>query len=462
MNRRVAAAALGMFMAAGVVLAQNARLDGMGGTTIVVDDVTDVIGFPAYVLDYPDQIQATYDGNVGPLIGIKELNSTMSAGMSYDQNRVLGGDAYTFLVDNLVAAVTTGAIALAETDVDPIPHFLFGMDLGGAKLGFDVFFERAFYTSSVKSITGGAETTTKIKGRFMNPGLLASLHLEMLRIAVGASVPIARQSYERETTAGTLEEKAKSKASVAADLAAELDLELFDLDWTFGVSADINVFSGEYELKPVTGASTTTTYESYMLATPALYGGTSTELGDESVLLAVTGLVAYEVDRMKPENVTAAAGSRITRDDFLIMMINMGLEKAWDNLNRLDAIYTRAGLTYGAVIGVDRRDGESGGDEYHARVRVPTARNGFGLPLGVGIQKSIFALDVQIDPGVLINTFKLVNGTYNPAPASDFLKATLTVDFGKGGGRSRSSSLLDTSTPAAEPAPSSVPTDLEF
>jgi|GEM_PF-4625906 len=451
MKRWFAVAAMCVAGSAAMVFAQNARLEGMGSTTIAVDDITDVIGFPAYLLDYPDAIQATYNGAVGPIIGIKQLNKTMSGGVLYDQNRVLDDDAYTFLVDNLVDALANTEPDLDQDDVDPIPHLLFGLDMGAAKLGVDVFCERAWYTRSVRDKSGATETTTKIKGRFLNPGLLASLHLEALRIAAGASVPIAKMYYEQETSAGTVKETAQSKGAVAADVAAELDLDLFDLDWTVGVSGDFTTYSGKYELKPVTGSSTTTTYQRYLLFMPAIYGGLSNMLDEYGVLLAATGRVAYKIDRMKPDNVSYT--NRIERDDFVYFYLNTGLEKTWDDLNRLDAIYTRAGITYNASISIDRRDGESGADEYHSRTRGATTRS-VSLPLGLGVAKNVFTLDVQMNPVVLINMFKLVNGQIG---GTDFVRATMTVDFGKGGvstskPRARTAAPLE-SAPAASGTP---------
>jgi hypothetical protein len=320
--------------------------------------------------------------------------------------------------------------------------------LGGAQLGFDVFAERAIYTSTTEQIVGGITTETKIKGRFINPGLLASLHLEILRIALGISVPITRMTYSQETTgAAAVEAEAKSTASFAGNIAAELPLELLDLDWTLGVRANMVMYSGEYA--PPTPAPTVE-YPDYLLLIPALYGGFTNEISEHAVLLALCASIGYGINRTKPTNITAAPGGGKTTNNFLFWTFNAGLEKTWDDLNRLDAIYTRAGLTYGGSIAVSREDGELAGDEYHARIRAAAARTGFGLPLGVGIAKSIFGLDIQINPAVLINTFKLVNGTF---AANDFAKATLTVDFGGNILSGSSSSSSSSVAPSYEAAP---------
>jgi hypothetical protein len=338
-------------------------------------------------------------------------------------------------------------VELAETDVDPIPHLLFGMDLNVAKLGFDVYFERAFYTAREIEIDDGAETKASIKGWFMNPGLLASLNMEKLRFALGASVPIARHSVVAESDAGTAEETAKSHRTVAATASGEFNADAAGLLWTAGLSFNMSMFTGEHETNPITGASVTTEYPSNLIIAPVVYAGFTKTLDEYGVLLALCGSASYKIDRTKPVDVTVTPAGLISTDDSLLLTANAGLEKTWDELKRLDAIYTRAGLTWLTGIGISRQNGEAANDEYHSRERTPAYHNAIRFPLGIGIRKSIFTLDVQIDPGCLINSFKLVNGQN---VGTDFVRATLTADFGSGAISPKRSELPEPKAPAAE------------
>jgi hypothetical protein len=456
MNIRFLFAAAAVAAAVCTVNAQSARIDAMGSTGIIVNDVTGVMNFPAYLLDYPDYISVTYSGSVGPLFGIKKINDEMSGGIYYSQKRMLDVKHYTFLAEILADSVSS-TIGIDESAVDAIPHLLYAIDLDFAKLGVDLFCERAFFTSGSIAVDDGDETTIVTKGTYLNPGFLASLNFENMRFALGLSVPIGSHSITAESSAGKAEETAKSHRSVYGSVAGEMNGEIMDILWLAGLSYSINMYTGTHETKPATGATVSADAPKRLLMTPAVYGGISKELDEYGILLAATAKGAYMVDRVEPDNVTAALPNLITREDTLTFSINTGLEKTWDDLKRLDAIYTRAGLVWLASIGINRKYGESGGDEYYSRTRDTTVRNGFAFPLGIGIQKSLFTLDVQIDPGCLINSFKLVNGAL---AGSDFVKATLTVDFGSGLGRKEKAELPE--IPESEPAVKPSGSDLKF
>lgn len=413
--------------------AQNARRNSLGGTYII-DDMVDVLINPADMNYYTDAIQASFTN--GPIVGVKALGDVLSAGMTYS-NLALSSDVYSYFLTTVLNSVTLVNIDPAA-DVDPIPHVLFGIDLDAVNLGFDIYFERAFYSYMQETVTAAGPTTTTINadGRFTNMGLLAGFNLDPdifgLSVTLGLSMPRINGEYTTETTGvGTDKETAETETGIDVDGAVEITIPIGDVDLTAGLIGGVTSYQGKYSTTPSGGTTTTTTYDKNQLLGGDLYAGIQADAGYD-ILAAVQGSMGILLDKAEPDQVTALIPE--TTDRYLTFALNGGLEKEWNNLTRLDAIYARSGLGYGAVIVYDDDSGEDGGDSNKLEQRFPTTRTGFTASVGMGIKKGVFQFDIQANP------FDLVEP----------LAATITVDFGGesyGGGSS--SGDFSTSTPSS-------------
>jgi hypothetical protein len=305
---------------------------------------------------------------------------------------------------------------------------LLGFAVGNfAVLGLDLYCERSIYRFNRSDVTDNVETRVTIKGNLWNPGLLASLHLRNLplRLRLGGGTPIARHSYEQDAAGAVSEKTAASKKTYYMQGAAELDVNMFDLGWTLGADYKYSAYDGLFEDSPAGGTYSKKSFPTYSRMYPNVYVGLLNILADKGFVLAAQARAGFIFSKMEPKFVLLTVPKET--NDTLKVGLNTGIEKTWDALRRLDAVFVRAGLSYTAFFGMQGSEGSYSLNSAEERIIYSAERSGFGLPVGAGIRKGVFTFDIMMSPRVLVNAFKLFNGT---STDDDFMKATITVDMG--------------------------------
>jgi hypothetical protein len=463
MSKKLLVAACIVLVAALGSQAQNARIGAMANIGNV-KDISLMLTNPAYMNDYLDVIQGTLDGTsgniLGPFIGTKGITDMFSAGLTYQNASVLNGLAFASMTAFL--GTTPGITLAPATDINPIPHFLVGINLDALQLGFDLYWERAFYSSKTVNQPGPApalKTTTTIKGSFSNIGLVAGASVGKDQIPVsayiGGSYPSVSGRNVAEVSDGSLTSTIQSSnLAYSLKLGVDATPQLGDMEWKSGVSYDM-VYYGRNKTvsKTVTAPPPTTTetttetgnhdYYHYW----RLFSGLVKNIESENLILA--GLISANMtmDRSRPDVMTLAGyDPGTTTNNLLWLSTHAGTEKVWKELKYLDAIQARAGLDYFVNIPVSHENGDTAEYTHTARVQNWANHSGFSAYVGMGVTKKRFQFDVQINPIAILNTFKLANGT---GAGNDLAKATVTLDFGSDVASSSSSSSGSSSTPAS-------------
>ncbi|MBD3319494.1 MAG: hypothetical protein GF350_00185 [Chitinivibrionales bacterium] len=449
-HKRAGVAAI-LLLCASFAFAQNARRDALGGTS-VIDDMVDILANPADMNNYVDAVQVTYDGSVGPAIGIKGVGDLLRVGLWYDNQTVVN------------SSILADFTATSNLTLDPIPHILLGMDLDAIQLGLDLYWERAIEKSKEEDTydvtgTGTFGTRTTIAKEILsNPGFLLGINLpDVLDMSIwlGASLPSFKVFNSVEAsgdTSYTDESTVKSKFPVVdITVGAEATLPISDYDLTAGINADIAAFGKTETEQTGTPDTSYETGSKRFFADLSLYTGVVKEIVEHNALAGIMAQGGLQIDRDAPDEITY--NDRKTVDNTLSLDIMGGVEKEWDALKRLDAIQARCGLSYSVEQVINHESGDSSSYEYKYREKDAASRTGLAAFLGMGLTKSFFQFDLQIDPLATLNAFKLIQGTYNSA-GNDFVKATVTVDFG--GDSYGGSSDFSTSPPSYETTPSST------
>ncbi|MBD3343631.1 MAG: hypothetical protein GF401_01060 [Chitinivibrionales bacterium] len=458
--KKTGAAGILLMVIASLAVAQNARRDALGGTT-VIGDMVDILTNPADVCDYVDAVQVTYDGSVGPAIVVKGIGDLLRVGLWYD--------------DQTVANSRILSDFSSPLSLDPIPHLLLGMDFEAVQLGLDLYWERAIFKSKEEDTRDfdndgtNSNLTTTHKSTLMNPGFRFGINLpEMMDMDlwIKSSFPGFKSDTLQEISGDssyTYEKTIKSEfPALDLDAGWEITLPISVHDLYIGFEGGLATFGKTVTSE--TNLDDTTTGSNHFVADIGAYTGITREIIEHEVLTGIMIAGGIVFDRDAPDEITYT--NKKTLDNTLYLLIAGGVEKEWSTLKRLDAIQARCGLLYGVLEQIEHESGDSASNEYKLRVKNTAVRSGLDAYLGMGVTKSVFQFDLQIAPAAILNAFKLVQGTYNSG-GNDFVKATVTVDFGGGsyGGASDFSSSTpsyDTSTETSTEAGGTTDTDEGF
>jgi hypothetical protein len=450
MSRRFTGVACVVLLVAACVCGQNARLDALSGSPMF-DDITNVLYSPAYMTLYGDQIEATYDNaapsTVSPVIGLKSLGDVVSAGVTYDEARVLdnaNAGCYAALMTFVQAA---GPVV---NNVDPLPHLVVGMDFDAVKLALDLYMERAYFKGESTVNNGVNETVTTLKGSFTNMGLLLGFALDPetfpLAVAFGIGLPniSAENTVSVDGAPAAVDNSAEKDKGLFMDGNVEVGLDLLDLDWLIGLDFELLTYKGRWT-DNIAGVATIGPQQTDMGL--QLYIGAKKSFEGTGLDLAISENTVYTSSKTTPD--VEASGNIITTNTLGFGFIGAA-EKTWSELKRLDAIIGRCALTYGIADVINHADGADPASTAftEARTRNQTTRTGFGATVGLGVRKGILACDVEVDAAQLLDVISW--GTGN-AGGNDLVSVTLGLDFTKLGGSSRSAAD-SYSAPAAAPA----------
>ncbi|MBD3241712.1 MAG: hypothetical protein GF331_14065, partial [Chitinivibrionales bacterium] len=212
MGRRVAIVMAVVTMAAGLVTAQNARMDALGNLYIL-DDMSTLLTNPADMNDYGNTVQGTYSdvGGAGAALfmGVKSLGDMFNAGITYDSDGIL---------------------------YDPVPHFLFGADFGPLGFGVDLFYERTITKSYTEDQTpqlpgppvipaSATINETSDKDQLWGMQLGLNIDPDVIDMAISAALmlPVSEDyTYNESTALGKSEVTTKSTGRMLIQGGVEL------------------------------------------------------------------------------------------------------------------------------------------------------------------------------------------------------------------------------------------------
>jgi len=454
MSRKLAVV-LTVVLAVSAVRGQNARLNAMSGFNLF-GDVSDILFNPAYMSDYKNVLQGTYDGptlttegGLGPVIGVKSLGDVLSVGFTYNPNPLY----------------TTQAV----------PHPIIGVGMDKWSLALELAYERDWQNTEEEdtdilnpTVTG--VTTTENIASYLTATLGFGLSIDPVALAVAfyAGLPYDKDcTYTETRSAGnpTTSTEATVKNSGVIDLGGYVEgaFGVGDFDVTAGFTADLSLYGkSEVTVHNVPAPPTPnfdTTYEIgsdnvYSMLT--LYGGAVKTFEQAGIKVGAMADIGWMRDKETVLNVdTLNYATTEQWMNSLGLFARLAIEKEWTSLKRLDAIAARTGMAYGIYDIIDHTEGAFNGGNYVYREKFAAVRyqDGFQWDLGMGVKKGILAFDVDISPTAIIDFLKYSTGNYT---AQDLASLTLTLDF-KEIGKSRKAK----SAPAAEPAsaPESEPMD---
>jgi hypothetical protein len=442
MNRRILAVTCILTLGISAGFAQNARLNSMRGFTLF-GDVSDVLYNPAFMTQYTDLIQATYQGTdpnaqgIGPVIGIKSVGDVLALGLTYEPT---------------------------TTAVEQVPHFLVGIGTDMFSVGADLFFGREI-SSDVQenadtagtNIIENERTNMRLGGEF---GLTLDLDAAALAVAVGLQIPYEKTYSLTDPLGDPIDETERTTTSLFLDGYAEAVLHMDEIALTIGVTGQMDNYGRpetyHKEWRAADAAIWDTTYEAGNFVKDiglGFYVGMVKSFEQSGLDFGGQLSGRWLMHKEEPEEMGLGNyNPGATSNNLLALGINGAVEKEWSELKRLDAIFARSGLSYGVGFGLNKEEGDTAAwshtrDVNTASTRVPS--NGFGWSIGMGILKGVFAADVDVAPVAIINAFKLANGN---SSVQDLVSLTLTLDFKNLKGSGSSSSSMSSPAPAPAPA----------
>jgi hypothetical protein len=360
---------------------QNARIQSMGNSDIVPDISRTIYYNPAYMNDYKNQAQVSFDS---PMIGIASLGNVMSIGAILNRGLILNSSFYTAGLARLPAV----------TSMEYSPHLLLGVDLTAVKLGADIFWEHSAY--SLENST--AATTTKNNQSINHFGFLlgGNFVLSSVKLAVHAGIGFPVIDAKTEATVTT---ETKSESGFSMRAGAEANAELAKLNWTLGF--DWNHLAYQFSV-----AGTKQNNNSVNVYTP--YIGLRTELVDNVLLVAM--------EKSQLAFVSSKSATDSVVNDTLVHTVSCGLEKQFAKAWIFDSLALRGGLSY-AITNTSTDTTRTGSVEIK-KGYVTTL--GPATPyLGFGVTKSLFTFDLVVDPAVWSGLFS----------GPDVARATMSVKF---------------------------------
>jgi len=360
----------------------NARIGAMGGTYIV-DDINDVLRYAAYMNNYGDDAQVTFNT---PIIGIKSLGDMVNLGISANRGLVLDPS----FTNGFYEAALANVNPVAEPDIaNPvnIPHVLLGLNLGAVSLGFDLFCEYGRTSSSSETAAGAS---TEAGGLILNPGVIASLLLgsETLPLAFkfGISVPVAKGHSETTPAAGgaTTKTEVSSEGALFLEVGAEAAVPMGNFNLDLGTDFIMEKYSFE------TGnvdANDNTNFKT------SVYAGADAKVFENGVF----GIM-YDF-QLRSHTLTTPADAK-TNTKTITQFFRTGLENVWENVWVLDKVAARGGAVWALTTPTAKADDDAGNE---GRAKAQTAVSELIPTVGLGAGKGPFELDMTINLGSWAN-----------------------------------------------------------
>jgi hypothetical protein len=440
------------------VFAQNARIGAMGGVSTPIDDMVNILGAPADMNDYSDNIQATGTGSpsFGPYIAVKGVGSMLNLGFYGNGGSMLrsgfAANASSQFNGQLGTLITSLPAGLSGISIDTLPgslpqypHLLVGIDLDAVSIGVDLYGEGAKVdVEAEETVTGAASSSATLDGKaaVTNLGLLANVDLDLdfigLSPKVGFSLPRLNADATLEQTGTTSSFTVESKTGVHLLAGTDLSLGIgSETDFVFGAYLTMENYQFETTVSsttPPTTTTTTTESPEYKNTYIDGYASFATEaLWD--LLLAGQYTIALSTSKVNSEAVSGTAPTTTTTTtEYTTRQLAhtwaLGLEKELAGVWVFDALIPRCGVTFSlssstpTVVSETKVDDNSTGTLTTTTTTYTLRDNnnpsGVNPTAGFGLRKGRFSFDINSQLGGWL-------GTVSGPPV---VTGTLTLDFG--------------------------------
>jgi len=351
----------------------NARIQALGGSNIVPDISRAIYINPAFMNNYKNTIQASFDS---PIIGVVGLNDVISIGGVFNRGLILN----SFYANAIAQTPNIGA-------TQTIPHILFGIDLKQITLGLDLFWETSNYTS--ETVTPAPIVTTDVTQSINNPGAVlgANLKLGDANVAANFGIGFPNLLNKTEITPGGTNNY-RSNKGLYLRAGAEVTLPLLASNWTFGTNwsqenyqfeNNANVNQNEYDINY---------FQPYV--------GFTKDIVDK-IFCVLQYKAGYTFSKT---NYIVPAGYYVSTYALAHTLLT-GFEKQFQSVWIFDSVATRGGGSWTVTNSGSKTLTNTGGTT--TTIGNVTAM-GNALPyLGLGASKGHFTLDVAINPAAWNN-----------------------------------------------------------
>lgn len=376
---------------------QNARIEALGGA-FIVDDPSDILRYSAYINTYTDDAQISFRDSTNalkysPIWGVKSIGENFNIGVLANRGRMLTSNFYDTAAYGLGVALFNNANASQVNGIPTdqnIPHLLLGFKAGSLSFGADLFFEYSRYHKTTDDApTPGIETKTNISATEYNPGGILSVNLGTKDVPISGKFGIGfpRVSGERDESGSKIE--VTSKKGLFLDGGAEIGFPLFNLSWTAGSEFRFDTYQFQRNDTAITGK--------YSNIQWALYAGFETPILDDGLIVFQYDLQLFN-NKLKPIVEGYALANRTTSDNNIQHVFSAGVEKPWLNAWVFDKFIARLGLDYVISTDIAHVNGDDSSGDYKAKTKDEADFNQFVPHIGLGITKSVFALDLNVNP----------------------------------------------------------------
>lgn len=262
---------------AGIVSAQNARIDALGGN-FCIDDISSIQWNPSASVYYNDMVQGTayQDGSFGSVIGIKSLGKYFSLGISANTPADLQSSFYTDAKSFLDSTIDT--MSVLPEQLPPYPHLITAVKLPFMIIGAEFFRER-----TRRSLTFTEESVTHtVHKEVANTGMNLNASIMIGKLGIYPFFKFAVPVMSGEIITGSVDSTVHSTTSLNRTIKCGMELGISPHRFTFTLGGLIfsenYVFESDQLLNERNSKNFVTAID--------LYGGVTT-YPKENVLLSI-------------------------------------------------------------------------------------------------------------------------------------------------------------------------------
>ena len=382
-------------------LAENARIDAMGGISII-DDFSHVMYFPGSVNCFPDQVKGTmgtYSDTAGKsveyfgtIIGKKNIGKILNIGFIANTDQQTGSSV---LRSNFYGRARSFLLSYSgdtlPASFPPIPHLLFGLDFDKINIGFEGYYEDAHFKKSIANTNSFSEQEISNVGGKVSATIILNKFWLCPLFGIGAP---SLKAVSGDTALGEIT-STKSKYITAG---VETGIEWAASTLVAGAFLTNEGYRFGQSESP-----------DYNIIFCDIYAGFTTWLLD-SLFWAVEYDISLQYDDV------ANTGYEF-HDSYIYHSLHMGVERPFKVTGLFDAVIPRAGIVYSLGTLTEQR-----GDTI---INYPADAYTMRLNSGIGIKKNVFCLDLFVNignwNGVLIGP-RTIAATLTIGLSKDFLE----------------------------------------
>lgn len=402
-----------------ISFAANARTEG-AGNLYSLSDLSNVLGHPASINDFPDQFMGTagtktdsngvetqYYGDfilkksIGPVLNVGLIANTVDKRGSSILSSEFYTDARNFILDD-----SDSSDEHLPTSFPMIPRLVLGLNFDVINFGVDLFVEMARFR---ETFTGKYEGSID-KGIY-NIGGRASTTLVIrdswICLFGGLGNPHIKGSVKDDSTT----EHFSSTENLYLGLGTELGTSLPKLSLVGGVYYTNEKYKFRHG-----------TIESYSYNTDIyfLYLSFKTRIIKDMIFGVGYNLTIWNEDILDPDtvNISDYFGS------YLYHNFRMGMEKPFKGKYLWDVVALRSGVIYN-LEKITEHYKYSDPDEQNVIIKYPFDAQEIKLNAGIGFQKNLFCVDIFVNIGTwngVLTGPKAASATITVGLSRDFLE----------------------------------------